>query len=111
MAIWAVQPSTARARRGPGTTGMSTTRHDGSRAHAVPALCAELATQHEHKSIFSCRAGPRHMMGHLGRVSVQHDEMERGKNYHAEGEEEEAAGPQSSPWPPEETTTRSPERG
>jgi hypothetical protein len=51
------------------------------------------------------------MMGHLGRVSVQHDEMERGKNYHAEGEEEEAAGPQSSPWPPEETTTRSPERG
>jgi hypothetical protein len=28
--------------------------------HYVPALRAELAAQHEHEAIFSCRAGTRH---------------------------------------------------
>jgi hypothetical protein len=49
MAIWTAQPSTARARGGPGTTGTSTTQPDG----LLSALRAELEAHHEHEANFS----------------------------------------------------------
>jgi hypothetical protein len=60
MAIWPAQHNTTRARRGTGTMSMSTTRDDGRRARAVPALRAALEAQQEHEVLFPCRAGTRH---------------------------------------------------